>query len=82
MRCPKCQAPTTVADSRQLDGTTKRRRVCGKCRNRFSTVEILEPVKAKAVNDKAQSLRAEMANLVTILRDMDKMLREIEVNGA
>lgn len=77
MRCPTCNAATTVTDTRQAGSTVRRRRVCGKCKKRFTTIEVCEPVTAKKAGDKTRTLRAEMANLVTILREMDAMLKEL-----
>ena len=40
MNCPKCGAEVFVVDSRPIDGTTIRRRVCNKCHHRFTTYEV------------------------------------------
>ncbi|MFC1810751.1 transcriptional regulator NrdR [Patescibacteria group bacterium] len=45
MKCPKCKAKTTrVLDSRETNEgkTTRRRRECPKCKNRFTTFERME----------------------------------------
>ncbi len=44
MRCPVCQNPTKVTNSRNADRekAVKRRRVCLKCQRRFTTYERVE----------------------------------------
>lgn len=53
MKCPKCNGPTSVKDSRDFVyddvETTRRRRRCGKCGHRYSTVEIVWEPMIKAV---------------------------------
>ena len=53
MKCPKCNGPTSVKDSRdyvyQENETTRRRRRCRKCGHRYSTVEIVWVPMVKAV---------------------------------
>lgn len=53
MKCPKCNGPTSVKDSRdyvyQDMETTRRRRRCRKCGHRYSTVEIVWVPMVKAV---------------------------------
>lgn len=41
MQCPKCGAETKVVDSREIAGSTRRRRECLLCKSRFSTEEKL-----------------------------------------
>lgn len=39
--CPRCRCPSSaVVDSRGSGGKIRRRRVCDKCKHRFSTVEV------------------------------------------
>lgn len=40
MNCPNCGGMTKVLDSRPNEDSTKRRRECLDCKQRFSTVEI------------------------------------------
>lgn len=43
MICPNCQAmKTRVIDSRVVKGATRRRRVCKRCRQRWTTYEITD----------------------------------------
>ena len=43
MNCPKCgDADVFTVDSRPQSDTVRRRRVCSKCRHRWSTLEIAE----------------------------------------
>jgi len=53
MKCPKCKGATSVKDSRDFKyqnvDTTRRRRRCGKCGHRYSTVEIVWVPMVKAV---------------------------------
>jgi transcriptional regulator NrdR family protein len=44
MLCIKCKHDTKVADSRPQKDTIRRTRVCLACKNKFRTIEILEPV--------------------------------------
>lgn len=43
MNCPNCGCPTSVVDSGVIDNVVMRKRVCKKCRKRFSTVEKVFP---------------------------------------
>lgn len=52
MLCPRClHNETKVIDKRDLggSGTTKRRRECLKCENRFNTLENIERVELKVI---------------------------------
>ena len=40
MRCPECENPTVVVDSRKVSGTTRRRREC-ELGHRFTTLETV-----------------------------------------
>lgn len=43
MRCPFCgEEDTKVIDSRSIEGKKKRRRICQKCGQRFTTFECVE----------------------------------------
>ncbi|OYT56181.1 MAG: transcriptional regulator NrdR [Candidatus Aenigmarchaeota archaeon ex4484_14] len=45
MQCPYCSSnDTKVIDSRETDGSTRRRRECLKCGNRFTTYERVEDI--------------------------------------
>jgi len=45
MQCPECfSAKTFVYDSRKSGVTIRRRRQCGVCSHRFSTIEVLIPL--------------------------------------
>ena len=54
MRCPKCKSSMLKCiDSRPINGRTRRRYECLKCRERFSTVEIsVEDYKAFQLKEK------------------------------
>lgn len=44
MKCPKCGSKTYVIDNRPSDTykhSLRRRRMCYKCKNRFSTYEVM-----------------------------------------
>jgi len=44
MKCPFCSAPpgeVKVVETRHSQEMTRRRRVCGLCEERFSTVEVV-----------------------------------------
>lgn len=41
MLCPTCQSKTEVLDSRQFNDTTRRKRRCKECEDRFHTLEVL-----------------------------------------
>lgn len=59
MDCPECHSPTTVIDSRRIDGQTRRRRRCEAC-GTFSTLEIVvTKMKEQSVNrpDKANPMK-------------------------
>ena len=50
MNCPACQTETRVIDSRPVEGSVRRRRVCQQCGHRFTTYERaaeLEPAVVK-----------------------------------
>ncbi len=51
MLCPCCKkADSQVIDSREVDGTTiRRRRECPRCKYRFTTYERLEPLKLTVI---------------------------------
>src|SRR5262245_15558468 len=43
MRCPLCGSPDSkVVDSRDIDGSVRRRRECLTCKHRFTTYERIE----------------------------------------
>ena len=42
MRCLSCGSETKVIDSRPVDGTIRRRRMCPDCKKRFTTFEKYE----------------------------------------
>ena len=52
MLCIKCKHDTKVADSRPQKDTIRRTRVCLACKNKFRTIEILEPVVEPEVKPK------------------------------
>ena len=52
MKCPKCGCTKLdILDSRKHDTYIKRRKECGKCGNRFTTIEVAEltPENVKAI---------------------------------
>ena len=64
MNCPRCQsAATRVVDSRVVENgaAVRRRRLCKKCAERFTTFERLEMRLAVAVNDSGETLLADIA---------------------
>jgi transcriptional regulator NrdR family protein len=49
MKCPLCQAPTDIKETRQIDGTVSRRRECYNM-HVFSTHEVvIKPPRPKRV---------------------------------
>jgi len=54
MICPKCQAKTSVYNSRPKEKTIRRQRECSKCKHRFATVEVLEVTQAKPAKPKPE----------------------------
>ena len=40
VRCPKCEGPTRVLQSRESGRLTRRRRLCGLCGLRYTTMEV------------------------------------------
>jgi transcriptional repressor NrdR len=50
MKCPFCKnSETKVLDKRDFEDTTKRRRECLKCSNRFNTKEKVEKIELKVI---------------------------------
>lgn len=50
MRCPYCfNEETRVADKRDIEGITRRRRECLKCKKRFNTLEALEKADLRVI---------------------------------
>jgi transcriptional repressor NrdR len=50
MQCPFCKnSETKVLDKRDFEDTTKRRRECLKCSNRFNTKEKVEKIELKVI---------------------------------
>lgn len=50
MQCPYCQNPETkVVDKRDAGRVSRRRRECGKCEKRFSTLEEVEEARLKVI---------------------------------
>ena len=43
MRCPNCEGPLAVLNSRYRGGLVWRRRQCRRCRQRFTTLERVHP---------------------------------------
>lgn len=59
MICPKCKSnETIIVDSRAYENTTRRRRSCNECGERWSTIEVLveEHVRMVAANKQMQSI--------------------------
>ena len=42
MHCPNCKGESQVIDSREVENSIRRRRVCLGCQNRFTTYERIE----------------------------------------
>ena len=40
MKCPECDYKTSVVDSRRVEDTVFRRRLCTRCKYRFYTEEL------------------------------------------
>jgi transcriptional regulator NrdR family protein len=55
MRCPKCESPTEVINSRKKDGTVVRRRLCV-CGERFSTKEVITDSRKVTFNKVVKAL--------------------------
>lgn len=75
MICPDCGGTTCVVDSRERsDGAVRRRRICAKCRVRFSTVETCVDSDHASVKHKAH-FRHEAAQ--SKVRDMALGMLEV-----
>ena len=72
MRCVKCNSSMLKCiDSRPINGRTRRRHECLKCRGRFSTVEIsVEDYKALQLKDKL------LADVLEFSRNTEEKLKE------
>ena len=99
MKCPFCANPTTsVKDSRSADdnATIRRRRVCGECQGRFSTVEhvqlltlkvkkksgIIEPFKREKLGDSLRiALHKRPIDQERIEKMINGIVRRLEVMG-
>lgn len=81
MRCPKCSLPgTRTIDTRSSNnGTVHRRRHCRHCGNRFSTTEGAGASLSAEAQRTAVVVRGEMAHLVTLFRQLDDLLKRLEV---
>ena len=83
MKCPHCNHDDTrVIDSRETDGgrTIRRRRECGKCKERFSTyeqIEILNLVVIKRNGEKEEYKKEKLAE--SLKRATNKRLDEAEL---
>lgn len=57
MQCPHCSGGSGVIDSRPLDSTIRRRRVCFQCKRRFTTFELITAVNPVRIGKDLQQLR-------------------------
>lgn len=74
--CPICRGEkTTVTDSRPTEAAIRRRRRCGKCRNRFTTYEVMD---ISGGGNFALQLDGLAARASAILAQSQTMLRETE----
>lgn len=83
MRCPRCQSDngSRVIDSRDYPEREVRRRrhVCGSCKERFSTYEIMA-----AEYDKIQALKIDVTrfdDVIAALRSIKVQFGENQRNG-
>jgi len=69
MHCQKCDGHTTVIDSRRLKGTgdIRRRRLCMKCGERFSTYERVQAGEADPETEDDLSKARDVYLIVEIL---------------
>ena len=82
MQCPNCgHTKQIVADSRPVKNTIRRRRVCKKCRRRFFTTETVEPVNLVAALGAMRTVRSDLHNMMTMLRQLDERLAKLEDDG-
>ena len=68
MRCPECEAETSVVDSRKVEGTTRRRREC-RGGHRFTTLETVVVEAAEPVEVRLPAVAQPWAE--RILRSLD-----------
>ena len=80
MRCPNCQHDTVVLDSRQAPhGAYRRRRRCSTCGRLFTTYERIVNEDRIKIASTAAATRDEMMHLLTLFRQLDELLKGLEV---
>ena len=55
MKCPYCERPSKVVDSRPIPDGIRRRRECTGCGRRFTTHERLAPVEVRVIKSDGRS---------------------------
>lgn len=73
MKCPYCQRPSKVVDSRPMPDGIRRRRQCEGCGRRFTTHERLAPVEVRV--KKAGDRPAEEFDPGKIVRSVERVGR-------
>lgn len=64
MKCPACDGPTKVVDSRKKPEYLYRRRVCRACGTRFSTREVAFNIVVNQENQKEIARLQELTSLI------------------
>ena len=73
MKCPYCERPSKVVDSRPIPDGIRRRRECTGCGRRFTTHERLAPVEVRVV--KAEGRDGEDFDRTKIARAVQRVIR-------
>lgn len=69
MVCPKCNSKLGVADSRQTEAYTRRRRFCTKCDYKFTTYEMLDSEYIERLEKENRELRKKVDKITEIIND-------------
>lgn len=80
MKCPYCNSTnSSVVDKRDndMDGTTRRRRECGKCYKRFTTYERIEKVDLDVLKRDGTT---EKFNREKLLRGIRKAMGKLDID--
>lgn len=82
MKCPKCgHRKHQVTDTRASVDAVRRRRVCQRCNHRFATTEVIEQADSQKMIRVARAARGDIHSVMTVLRQLDDLLRGLEGNS-
>ena len=79
MNCPKCGGKTYIIDSRPDEEThpaIKRRRMCCKCKNRFSTYEIL--AESLEIGEMTRKMKRNREKIKALWEYIGRYLEEVD----